>query len=771
MPSSPLDADIVSGQEELDMDDFSDLLTFPEAPVVPDDSELSIVEPVWRSFPFLHTHNDEEAVAKTIEKIAEALDSNNENLAQVFGHIEKWFDDVARSVNTLHADELASHASIWSIIPNFMAGLINRKEDWPREIAQDGIASLCTNFVRVTSRLLQLDVQRLQREEEVSDISNLQLLPSLKWSSVMFHLLLPVDQLCNRPKASGTKTIESSILTSSTVQCIAQQESARCLFCLSDMFDQLLRLIPAASPSRNVVLTVIQSFCALLQACNVHYDDLSPRVRLLSSKLSCHMYSRIATLFTDAITKQRPWLNIETSTNWIDVYGRIMCATAKFKPGLIDEVLASARVTTIDSKHANIMDVAFRLHRITVLKAFIQNGRMELRVLAIEMMARELVEIWQNPQLKSDTVLVQVIVEFLKQNQIAKYIFGVDPHPQIVQRSANVIGFLCVSDNWDHVDTDTAWEALLVTDDSRAVTAYFDVLKVNLQHLTASAKLYIFSKCLGLQYAQISVKMLEFIMTVLQASATQAIQKSEEVSLELRIAVLNLSLHLLREAHLPERCASTQSQDIRKQITQFLQSDYRSHIGMFLNGIPGADRDEMLGSICRDISESNKYACGSVIAMTSLLQALGTRGCREIVNRCDYINLLVDSVVALQQQNRADSSKDLKCTCMQYESRLTNLATLIICMPELFDNKMADKLWKSLLASDLPAEIRASAWQLFANTFGKLNSECILLTRIVQLFMECLPPAAFDTAVLQFVEESIKFEIHQAVRDPLSTLR
>ena len=93
-------------------------------------------------------------------------------------------------------------------------------------------------------------------------------------------------------------------------------------------------------------------------------------------------------------------------------------------------------------------------------------------------------------------MLVQVIVEFLKQNQIAKYIFGVDPNPQIVQRSANVIGFLCVSDNWDHVDTDTAWEALLVTDDSRAVTAYFDVLKVNLQHLTASAKLYIFSKCL-----------------------------------------------------------------------------------------------------------------------------------------------------------------------------------------------------------------------------------------------------------------------------------
>jgi ubiquitin carboxyl-terminal hydrolase 34 len=146
-----------------------------------------------------------------------------------------------------------------------------------------------------------------------------------------------------------------------------------------------------------------------------------------------------------------------------------------------------------------------------LLRKYLVKGRMELRVMSIGAMDNALVEIWRvhnGDPLGIRHPVMQYLADFLLHERVTDYIISVDSHPQIIQRSGNVVGFLVVTRRYSSTQTDAIWNTVSRSSDPRVVSATQTMLNGIFGLMCGPDLVYFVSKFYDLPIETYSMEML-----------------------------------------------------------------------------------------------------------------------------------------------------------------------------------------------------------------------------------------------------------------------
>jgi ubiquitin carboxyl-terminal hydrolase 34 len=149
-----------------------------------------------------------------------------------------------------------------------------------------------------------------------------------------------------------------------------------------------------------------------------------------------------------------------------------------------------------------------------ILRKYIIQGNMGLRVMSIASMDSALVEIWRDFNRigpSGSHPVMQYLADFLLRGQVVDYIVSVDSHPQLISRSGNIAGFLVVTHRWSDIQADAIWKTVSTSPDPRVVDATMTMLRSIVTLMKPTDYLYLCKKLYDLPIARYTLDILRFL--------------------------------------------------------------------------------------------------------------------------------------------------------------------------------------------------------------------------------------------------------------------
>jgi ubiquitin carboxyl-terminal hydrolase 34 len=194
----------------------------------------------------------------------------------------------------------------------------------------------------------------------------------------------------------------------------------------------------------------------------------------------------------ECLDKQQDPLSVERRKEIVEYLSAIIRAAAKMDDGLAECLFEQYVGEPEPGLRDQYGDLVAMVWKIKLMKKYFSKGRMDLRILGIDTMNAELVSFFQVNKTSevgdTRTTKVAPILEFLAdillQEKIADYIVGVESHPQLIQRSQNIVGFLVVTNKFSAEQADLVWKTIISSQDPRVVSATFYMLLNIIRNLT-----------------------------------------------------------------------------------------------------------------------------------------------------------------------------------------------------------------------------------------------------------------------------------------------
>ena len=750
--SSPSDVVIEIGPPE-DVDDTVDVTSWSRSP---SSSANSILD----TFPYRGDGSKADTV-RNMTAIADVLEKGvDSQFTEVLGLMAKWMDGIQPILAqpTLHLSQ--EDLEVIGLVPSIFHCLLKRRAALPAGASEVDLIDFVKNYARITISMTEVDIRRLRR---LTDTTNLTAQPLCVSSDFMRYMCLAIAMepgVGLHRMLRHTRDISPQDFCSYATKSILDDTPEKPFQMLVALFDELLRTVPYSAGLRSFIPAMVFYYRTLLYAISLFKipldDTQSATLRSVTSKF----VGKADEALRQAITKQHPWLTIENNGTCLDHFTRLTGVCVTMFPEFVEEVFKAASLNIPSEDLQQLSDLAPQAYKLSLLKQFVQHGRMELRVCGIETMASIFVELWQLTQTLSpakSTQVVNFVVQFIRNNELVKYILGVDCHPQIVQRSANVIGFLCVSENWEPSDSDIAWQAITVSQDHRSVAAVLETLKVNLQHLQLDALLYMYGKLHEVPFEKFDHLMLFFAVDLINQTTRKA-DRSSNTEFHVNATIVKLCLHLLRESHTPARCSSELTEQVREQICNLISKDRTSMSLYHVTDMADTDRDSLVKSILQDISDHTDLATGSICVMSAILMASDRMTALDLLASTNYSGLLLDDIVSLCNDRHPEGVQADRSISIECELRLQSLQYLILNAPEAIDASMCEAFCENVLAGRLPV-MRSRAWANLAEAFRRVHVTNSFLDHIAAVFFPKLRPELFDKGVLEFCKACISFEM------------
>ncbi|KAK5956953.1 hypothetical protein OHC33_002442 [Knufia fluminis] len=714
--------------------------------------------PIWQSFPY-RSGGPKADVIRLLGNVAEVFEGRADgDFTDVLGGINSWFIEIQPLISRYGLHHFCEDIDIYQQLPSLMAGLLKRRSPIPQSVTEQDLVRFAKSFTYIATHILRLDIQRVKRVDDATTMLVPPWMLSCQYIRYLLHLLVPVPGCYLHATLRASKHVHEKDFMMKVATALLQDDPEKPFHALLDLFDGLAQKIPASSQKRIMLVEVVHHFGTLAQTVDIHNITLGTKQHELLQTTTLQFLSHSNEVLQQGIIKQQPWLILEHMQNLFEAYSLLTHCSVSLFPDFARDIFQKARVQCPETDPIDVSNLAGLAFKLTLLKQFIQQGRMELRVYGIETMAHNLVSVWTQsqklPQHRQQPIL-DLVISFLRNNEMINYILGVASHPQIVQRSPNVIGFLCVSNHWEPSDSDIAWRAVLDSQDPRSIAAIVDNLKANLGHLNLEALLYLHQKLHETPFEKFDSRMLGFALSVLNHTMAKHDWVSNE-QFHVNATMTGLCLHLLREANAPARCCSEIANQVREYVCNFMN---REHI----MDLTEKERDDILTTICNDIACHNDHATGSVIGMTALLQFLDVLSAAKIIAAYDYAKLLFDDMVALSRDAEGPTAH-LDTLDTEFQVRLSCMLHMMLKTPDVFDEDLCALFWINVLTSALPSAVRSRAWGTLAQAYRHVTTLHPFLEFVSSQFMHNLPSSQFGKAVFEFAKESVNFEIRHNTR-------
>ncbi|KAL2872647.1 putative ubiquitin C-terminal hydrolase [Aspergillus lucknowensis] len=771
LPSSPAQSPEIEVAELEDMDQDPNTTSWKplgEAlrdPLVPDVDVVQLRDAVYLPdhFPTLDQERDPH---DNLLEICALIQKGSEHDTIAFTLVKQWLDEVVNSLDQLTHETFIESRHFWDDVPRIMTCLLRRVDDFQSEDIPafwKSLEEFYFGFTRLSLRLIHLDTLLLKQLVNETDLSGIDLISRqyivpLQWSlsldKVPFHNAM---QRKYGPEASNmiVRLIDRIIIT--------PLNGPRCL---SEYASCITTLIPRWPQLSSILVSVLEVAHILAESGNdqkgyggdSHATDSPSHQQGMST-----IYSLVRSVdehYQAHITKKSPWVTNDTSAailRNISLTYRAFCyCNTEFASQVANDLSIHAP-EGIELK--DLASVVFHGWRFNVLKKHIMDGRMELRVIGIETMQLDFVDVYQQymrnePVAGIDHPLVQFMVKRLRESRIVEYIVGIGSHPQLIGRSFNVVGFLVVTHAYADSDTDIIWKTVTESPDPRTVSEVLGMVQKTLQlhPPNYSALHYLCSKMLELPLPRFDARVVEFCDQVFQYLLQGYNDREGHLdTIPVDIRPLRLCVRLIRE--------SAASDDLAADHKALLQRFAAPKLSSLMDiGLSDVDKLDVYELCVQDIAEKNQFSVGSIQALYALLG----RDCQEMQKLAIEFNItplivseLVDTVEGRQTDFAERFSRNGFFPCVQMISRI------IEGVPDSITPDLGDILWQRVFMSQsLNHQGRRTLWEMLCGITRQSLQENPFIDRCIHHYLPGLsPPTDYFPEVLSFAKTTIGYEI------------
>ena len=492
--------------------------------------------------------------------------------------------------------------------------------------------------------------------------------------------------------------------------------------------------------------------------------EIDGELAIISRSLSRQAYEFFLFVdrkFQDFITKQTPALSMDASQNFVVHLSTLLRYCVASDEELLQRLIAEKPFRTQELSRDDSVMLVELAWKLETLKTCIFDGRMEIRVQGVESMQLELVTVFNkfinnNPMLK-DHPVPQYLSDFMLINKLVDYFVGVESHPQLIQRCANIVGFLLVTNRYTEAESDTIWGAVTHSQDSRFVDAVLGMLPGIFTIAPYSVLLYLIRKLNELAVSAFDGTMLNYARHLLEKLRQR--YKTEQISSSLDLPPFHLCIRLIREA------TTDETLDLSRQ--RLIQHFGASELGNCLqHGPSDADRNIIYEECIRDVADRNDSATGSIVAINVLLSQNTERELLSLAQEWDLASLVIEEFAHLVQ---TESSTDVASQMLRehLEPRMHLIKTIVLHVPDTIRTDAGTKLWEYSVGSKaVNHSCRETAWQCFIHIIRCITSRNSFIDHCVREYLPRLQPACYSPGCLHFAQCVSDYHFRSAISRP-----
>ena len=393
-----------------------------------------------------------------------------------------------------------------------------------------------------------------------------------------------------------------------------------------------------------------------------------------------------------------------------------------------------------------------RAWRFYMLRRCILSGRMEVRVQALDSMCAELIEAFKlYGMARYDHPVMQYLADFILNTRLVEYLVGVDSHLQLVERAANVAGFLIVTQKYTPHESDVIWNMVRTHQDPRVVGAILRMLKGFFNVASYPILLYLCQKLDELPVQSFDAAMIEYAASLLVhlREKFRAVQQTR-----LDIPPYHFCIRLIREGTSPTTSSTV-------TVTALAQFAFRELQELLMWGPSIDDRKAIYLQCIQDITSKTASSTGSICVINGLLAQM--RVFRDVPDDLDTLALDLDLTRLLIEETSSllkhDALRLLPTDEAVLNPRLDLLERIIGRVPETITPPLNEQLWKNLAENKTLGVVQRDLWwEMLCNVTGRLRSRNSFIDRCADILLPRLRPAYFTPGLLNWVQQVIQYK-------------
>ena len=470
-------------------------------------------------------------------------------------------------------------------------------------------------------------------------------------------------------------------------------------------------------------------------------------------------FSVVDAQFQTLISKQVSALSIETSQGLVNVMSTLLHHIASSDEQLTGKILHEelALIQEFDRDDgAFLVELAWKFG---LLKRCILEGRMEIRVQGVDTMQLELVQVYQKyvqgREGGKDHPTAQYLSDFMLDNKLVDYFVGVESHPQLISRCANIVGFLVVTDRYTEVQTDVIWKGVVTSPDSRFIDALLNMLHGIFNIASYPILLYLTAKLNEIAIHAFDASMNNYgrmLLDHLRRTWNQSRLENPVFPQRMDMAPFHLCIRLIRQS----LAEGSLEYSRKREVYTFA----RNELGSLLEFGPSeADRKAIYQECIKDISDRTEYATGSISAMSALIAQNPEGEIIFLTKGSDLTSLLIEEYAHVIDVGRSSSGQsqmfeerlDIRCTLFQH---------IIVSAPDTITAGAGGKLWDFAVGSRAPHDrARSCGWMCFLKALRRCKAtENPFIDRLIKEHLPQLQPQYYTSGCLQFVQEVVHYQ-------------
>ena len=470
-------------------------------------------------------------------------------------------------------------------------------------------------------------------------------------------------------------------------------------------------------------------------------------------------FSVIDSQFQTLISKQASALSIETSQGLVNMMSTLLQNIAysdeQLTRKIIHEELGLTQAFDRDDG-ALLVELAWKFG---LLKKCILEGRMEIRVQGVDTMQLELVQVFQkyvqSREDGKDHPTAQYLSNFMLDNKLVDYFVGVESHPQLISRCANIVGFLVVTGRYTEAQSDVIWKGVVTSPDSRFIDALLSMLNGIFNISGYPILLYLTAKLNEIPIHAFDASMNAYGRTLLDyLRRTWSHSKSENPVFPQRMdmAPFHLCIRLIRQS----LAESSLDYARKREIHTFARTELGSLLEFGPNDV---DRRAIYQECIKDISDRTEYATGSISAMSALVAQNLEGEIIYLTKGSDLTSLMIEEFAHMIETERSSN-----CQSQMLEERLeircTFLQHIIVSAPDTITTTAGGKLWDFAVGSRaLHDRARAHGWMCFLKALRRCKAtENPFVDQLIKEYLPRLQPQYYTLGCLQFVQEVVHYQ-------------
>ena len=461
------------------------------------------------------------------------------------------------------------------------------------------------------------------------------------------------------------------------------------------------------------------------------------------------------------ISKQASSLTFEILKQIIEHLSRMLRLILATESDLIQEMTPdgyagedlAAKLGVEEPTSRDRIDLVTYSWKIDLWKKCIVHGRMESRIMGVETMQEALVLVWrlyisQKIESAPHNIVVVYLADFILKTKLVDYLVGVESHPQIIQRSKNIVGFLVVTSKYTEKETDVIWNSVETSQDPRTIEAILEMLKGILDLALHPVLVYLCQKLIALPIRLFDSKMTVYgnhlIASLVRQWKAPSFDPVDMIPFELTIRVLRESVS--------DPSLTTKR---KKELWLFGVQELR----MLAHWrIEESERNRIYERCLEDISECSTFSTGSLTTLSIFLETNPEAEMAKFGSFPNASSVIVKDFTRYPEIGVASNVNFVEFPELVAD-RLRVVQKLVMYIPDQLTSDLTQELWASLVGPKaLHSDARDSAWVHLAKVAQQSQKRNSFLDRCLQGLLAGLQPEFLTPAVLEFVNQLTEYE-------------